>query len=168
MIVGSDIALLSSAFREAALSPDPSTQNGAILSLPYFRDGIVKGHNRIPYPLNQAPENYHNKEVKYTLIQHAERAVIYEAARLGVPTQGSTLYVPWFACTECAKAIIGAGIVRIVGDKRLFEKTTSRPEWKKTVDIGLAMLEEAGVEMDYLNVILKCPPIRFGGELFHP
>lgn len=46
---------------------------------------------------------------------HAERRVIYSAARYGVSTEGATMYVSWFPCVECAKAISQSGIKRIVG-----------------------------------------------------
>lgn len=46
--------------------------------------------------------------------QHAERDGISKAARLGIPLDGSTLYLSKFPCRECIKSIIQAGIIRVV------------------------------------------------------
>lgn len=45
---------------------------------------------------------------------HAEMNAICQAARHGVPLAGSTVYVTNMPCTTCAKALIAAGIVRVV------------------------------------------------------
>lgn len=45
---------------------------------------------------------------------HAEINAICQAARHGVILAGATAYVTNMPCTSCAKALIGAGIVRVV------------------------------------------------------
>ncbi len=45
---------------------------------------------------------------------HAEMNAITQAARNGVPIEGATAYVTNMPCTTCAKALIGAGIRRVV------------------------------------------------------
>jgi deoxycytidylate deaminase len=45
---------------------------------------------------------------------HAEMSAIADAARLGRPTKGTTLYSTTFPCHLCAKHIVGAGIDRVV------------------------------------------------------
>jgi deoxycytidylate deaminase len=52
--------------------------------------------------------------IEFTRCLHAEQAAIVNAARQGVQTQGSTLYTTTFPCHECAKFIVGAGIVQVV------------------------------------------------------
>jgi dCMP deaminase len=47
---------------------------------------------------------------------HAETNAIIQAALHGVSTKGATCYVTHFPCISCAKALINAGIVRIVYD----------------------------------------------------
>ena len=51
--------------------------------------------------------------IEFTRCLHAEQATIVNAARSGVSTQGATLYTTTFPCHECAKMIIGAGIVEV-------------------------------------------------------
>ena len=45
---------------------------------------------------------------------HAEMNSIIQAALHGVSTRGATCYVTHFPCINCTKALINAGIVRIV------------------------------------------------------
>ena len=67
---------------------------------------------------------------------HAEQNAIIQSARSGVSVDGGTIYVTCQPCSQCAKMLINAGIVRIVyrGDY---------PD-----DLALSMLEEAGVALD--------------------
>ena len=51
--------------------------------------------------------------IEFTRCLHAEQAAIVNAARAGVSTQGAILYSTTFPCHECAKMIIGAGIVEV-------------------------------------------------------
>ncbi len=45
---------------------------------------------------------------------HAETNAIIQAALHGVSTRGATCYVTHFPCINCAKALINAGIIRLV------------------------------------------------------
>ncbi len=45
---------------------------------------------------------------------HAEINAICQAARHGLPLVGATAYVTNLPCTNCAKALIAAGIVKVV------------------------------------------------------
>ncbi len=45
---------------------------------------------------------------------HAEQNAIIQAAKIGVSTEGSILYVTTQPCVICAKMLINAGIVKII------------------------------------------------------
>ena len=45
---------------------------------------------------------------------HAETNAIIQAALHGVSTRGATCYVTHFPCINCAKALVNAGIARLV------------------------------------------------------
>lgn len=51
---------------------------------------------------------------RYHFIEHAERAAIFEALRRGERLEGATIYCSRFPCSDCARAIISAGITRAV------------------------------------------------------
>ena len=154
-----DLLLLAEACRHAAEhSTDLQTQNGALL---VSRMGeIVVAANTMP-PIESKPERLERPQ-KYFYIEHAERNAIYTAARRGVCTEGATLYCPWFACADCARAIIQAGIVRVVGHMTPWLQTPDR--WKDSVRAADEMLDEAKVIRVYLEDELNVS-FKFDGEL---
>src|SRR5574343_222669 len=48
---------------------------------------------------------------------HAERNAVLQAARRGIMIDGSTCYCVWKPCLECLKALLGAGVRRVVYEK---------------------------------------------------
>lgn len=52
--------------------------------------------------------------LEYGRIVHAEMSAISDAARLGVPIAGGTLYCTTFPCHMCAKHIVAAGIDSVI------------------------------------------------------
>ena len=54
---------------------------------------------------------------KYFWIEHAERRVILKALRNGVDLEGGTIVVSLFPCSDCARAIIQAGITKVVAPR---------------------------------------------------
>jgi len=82
-----------------------------------------------------------DKSLSYRLVTrpevvHAELNALLKMARMGVACEGATMYVTDSPCFECAKAIIQAGISRVVYDR----------EYRITD--GLDLLREAGVEVE--------------------
>ncbi len=158
-----DSEYLLRAYEEAAASPDPSTQNGAVVVS--SEGGFVAACNGFPRGVSVSNERLARPE-KYDYMEHAERNVIYACAKYGYCTEDATMYAPWFACVDCARAIIQAGIVRVVGHQRMADETPDR--WKDTIATALAMLEEAGVEVAMVDGKLGGPRIRFNGEWWEP
>nr|MBT4247071.1 AAA family ATPase [Candidatus Woesearchaeota archaeon] len=63
---------------------------------------------------------------------HAEQNAICQAAKLGIPLEGSTLYCRMTPCYVCAKLIVNCGIIRVVAindyhasqeSKRIFKES---------------------------------------------
>jgi len=71
---------------------------------------------------------------------HAELNCICFAAKHGIGTEGTTLYVTHAPCLDCAKAIINAGIKEVL---YLKEYTPN----------GLRLLKEAQVDTKYYSII---------------
>lgn len=71
---------------------------------------------------------------------HAEQNAITQAARYGIPLEGSTLYCRMTPCRTCAMLIINCGIKRVVCEYRYHAGSESE-----------AMFEEAGIELSYFN-----------------
>jgi len=71
---------------------------------------------------------------------HAEQNAICQAAKLGIPLDGSTLYCKMTPCSTCAKLVINSGIKRVVCEKRYHQGMESEELFK-----------DAGVKLDILN-----------------
>lgn len=88
------------------------------------------------------------RPIKYRYTEHAERNAIYSAARAGVSTNCCTMYCTHAPCTDCARAVIQAGLNRIV-----YPSTGIIPTFTEDTVLALAMLSEADVAT-----------MAFGGE----
>ena len=129
----------------ASWSKDPSTKCGAVIT-----DGnllVSVGFNGFPKGIEDHEEDYHNRELKYEKVIHAEMNAILHANR---SLKGCTLYVyPFPPCARCATMIIQAGISKVV--------TLSPPEylierWGESLMITNKMFHEAKVDQIHLEV----------------
>lgn len=156
--------LMAAAIRAAALSPDPSTQNGALLATaggdPLWQTAQC---NEFPRGVKYKPERW-ERPLKYSIIEHAERNCIYSAARHGLATDGLTMFSPWAACTDCARSIIQGGIVELVT-----LPADPHATWDESIAIAMTMLEEAGVKVTFLDEPLpQVPVLRRNGKDWWP
>lgn len=138
--------VMEAAVAVATFSPDPSVQNGAVV---LDRDAAIAGWgcNRFPLFVDDTPGERWERPAKYLWVEHAERNAIYMAAKHGIPTAGGTLVCPWAACADCARAIIQAGIERLV---RFPMPHVDR--WSESIAVGEQMLTEARVEILELSM----------------
>ena len=143
----------------SAFSHDPRTQNAARLYEPDTGLFSSTGYNQVPSRLDPLDGRL-GASGKVIYVEHAERAAIYTAAREGFRTSGCEMHALWAACPECARAIICAGIVRVHTCAATFSATPKR--WKLTVMRGLAMLDEAGVDVVFHRDLGTT--IRFDGK----
>ncbi len=153
------------AYRYAALSADPSTQNGALILDENANVGRAASFNHIPLGLTASIERW-DRPTKHAWVEHAERSAIYEMARRGIATAGLTMVCPWAACAECARAIIESDIDHLVVHGPAMDHDDGR--WSESIELGHQMLREAGVEIHVLSEQLNCNPIRRDGQLFQP
>lgn len=56
-------------------------------------------------------------DLNLAICAHAEANAIGFCARHGISTRNTTIYLPCFPCSECAKLIVAAGIKEVVYDK---------------------------------------------------
>jgi dCMP deaminase len=129
----------------ASWSKDPSTKVGAVI---VGENGqiIAQGYNGFPRGVNDSDERYNDRPVKYKYVVHAEMNAILNALYNGASVRDATLYVHALpVCNECAKAIIQAGIKRVVMDTPVQER------WKESWDIAKTMFEEAGVVYSFIG-----------------
>jgi deoxycytidylate deaminase len=157
---------LEKAYKEALRSPDPSNQNGAVVVTP-LGNVVGQGCNEFLPNTEITDELLNNREKKLFYIEHSERNAIFSAVRneaIMAPV-GCTLVCPWFACSDCARAIVLNGITDVIGHKERMDLTPDR--WKASVDEGLAMLENNGVKLHFWSGKLDLDPILVNGELWY-
>ncbi len=156
--------LLALAYRVAKSSVDPSTQNGAIL---IQSDGSVRamGCNRLPDNIASKPERW-ERPLKYKVVEHAERNVIYKAARYGIATDGLIMVCPWAPCTDCARAIIQSGIKKLITHKQAYDR--SPDSWRVDIDLALSMLAEASIDVLMFDGFVGVPSLRHSGQVWNP
>jgi dCMP deaminase len=73
---------------------------------------------------------------------HAEQNAINNAARIGVATEGATLYCKMTPCYKCAQSIINAGIVRVVALQDYHGGARSKEIFKETGVVFELLKEE--------------------------
>jgi dCMP deaminase len=71
---------------------------------------------------------------------HAEQNAICEAARMGIPLFGATLYCTMTPCYTCAKMIINCGIKRVVSARGYHASARSKE-----------IFQEAGIDFSVLD-----------------
>ncbi len=71
---------------------------------------------------------------------HAEQNALIQAARIGVPVEGATVYCSMTPCAACAKMLINAGVKRIVCAKRYHAGEESEE-----------MFRQVGVELKFFD-----------------
>jgi dCMP deaminase len=158
------VAFLRVAYCLASIySHDPRTQLGAVL---VDDMGIIgAGVNCFPEGVDVTPDRLAGDN-KYSFMEHAERNAILSAARDGFSTAGSTLYCPWYACCDCARAIIQAGITRVVGHAQARDR--GNPAWQASITKGMDMFHEAGVRTEWYDGPIGGVEVRFNGEYWSP
>jgi deoxycytidylate deaminase len=137
--IENDIYWLQKCIEYSHISEDLSTKNCSIV-IPTDDQLFVSGVNNIPAKLFLKDRLHKPEKLKYTT--HAERKCIYNCAKLGRRTEGSTMYATWIACIPCANAIIEAGIKKVVS---LLTDVYDDSSWAQEVKEGTAMMEEAGL-----------------------
>lgn len=162
-MTSNDIMYLRMAYREAEKSPDTSTQNGAVI-LDSSGKYVSVGHNSPTIGFHV--EDQYVLGDKYAYTEHAERAAVFDAARYGVKTLGATMYCPWASCQDCARAIVCAGIKRLVRHADAMDKTPER--WHKSMLCGEMILLYGGVEIVEIEGPIGGPAVRLDGTLWTP
>jgi dCMP deaminase len=85
---------------------------------------LATGYNGAPKGLPHCPEHGGERNWPDGCLMaghcirslHAEQNAFLQAAMIGVPCKGATLYVTCLPCNTCAKMIVNAGIVKVIYD----------------------------------------------------
>jgi dCMP deaminase len=132
---------LSVADVAASWSKDRSTKVGCVI-VGEAGQILSTGYNGFPRGVIDDVDERHVRPEKYLWTEHAERNAIYNAARTGTSLVGSTLYVQWHPCADCARGIIQSGIRTVI-----LAQPVTLEGWTNSTDVAKIMFEEADVRV---------------------
>ncbi len=104
------------------------------------------GFNGFPRGIDDDVESRHERPTKYRWTEHAERNAIYNAARIGTPLEGCRMYIPWFPCMDCARAIVQCGISQLI----CTEPNSSDAQWAADFAEVPELLREGRVQIKFV------------------
>lgn len=130
-------------------SKDQSTQIGAVI-VGTNNEIRSTGYNSFPRGLDDNKPERQERPQKYDWIEHAERNTIYNAARVGIPIDGSVMYLTsGLPCCDCARAIINSGIQKVYCKKVC--TTKNHDKWAENQSRAYQMLQECGVYVEFYD-----------------
>ena len=129
----------------AGWSRDPSTKVGSVIVRP-DRTVAALGFNGFPRVMPDKPENYENREEKYSRVIHAEMNALLQARE---PVKGYTAYVTLLPCDRCLVHLAQAGIVRFVAP---ISPPEALERWGATFAKTRRYAAEMGLELVELKI----------------
>ena len=126
-------------------SKDPGTKVGCVLVSE--RRILSTGYNGFPQTISDDLERYIDREYKLSVTVHAEKNAILNAAKNGTKVEGSTLYVTFPPCSQCASAVIQAGVAKVVCP----DPVTAPERWRNNFIAANELFYEAGVQVFYYS-----------------
>ena len=133
----------------AKKSKDKHTQVGCVIVGP---DHEIRstGYNSLVRGLKDNVPTRLERPEKYKWIEHADRNAIYNAARMGTSVNNCTMYLPWYPCIDCARAIISAGITDLVIGRATFEERLKADTYIGDREVAITMFNECGVKVRFV------------------
>jgi dCMP deaminase len=128
-------------------SKDRSVQVGAVV-VGHDHEIRSTGFNGFPRWVRDDIEERHERPAKYIFTVHAEENSVLNAARIGTPLKGCSLYLNFIPppCNQCTRAIIQAGIIEVIGPPDIFPGVGKGVHYH-TDGVVLEMLAEADVDL---------------------
>lgn len=150
-----DEYFMSIAILSSMRSKDPHTKVGAcivstdhkVLSLGY--NGMPIGVDDEKIPWEGSDSGNPRLETKYPYVCHAELNAILNSKN---DLHGSTVYVTLFPCNECTKAIIQAGIRKIIYLSDKYHNTDDEVAARRMLDMA---------KVEYVQYEGTVPEIHF-------
>ena len=136
-------------------SKDPNTQVGACI-VSSDKKIIGVGYNGFPSGCSDDDLPWEREgewlDTKYPFVCHAELNAILNCNNASL-LKGATLYVALFPCNECAKAVIQAGIKKIVYLSDKYSDTDATKASKRMLDAAKVVYEP--LTSDKSELIIK-------------
>lgn len=135
-------------------SKDP-TPVGCVIAGP-ANEVRSTGYNGLPRGVDDRVPERLQRPGKYLWSEHAERNAIYNVARSGIPVEGCRIFVPWYPCVDCARAIIQCGLIELIA----IEPDWQDAKWGEDFRIAHQMFNECGLRVRFLDSDFLMPSIE--------
>lgn len=137
-------------------SYDPYRQVGAVIVNKYG-EIVAEGTNAPPSQLGMtriatSAAIDQDSNWKYFMLEHAERNAIFSARDHNHSLVGATMYVTLFPCSDCARAIVSAGISRIVISSKNANSIRDQ-KWEEHYLYAMKILNQSGLIVELYNEI---------------
>jgi dCMP deaminase len=139
---------LQLAAQVATWSKDRSTKVGAVLYNVETHATLLTSFNGLARGMDDKKDEYHARPAKYFYAEHAERNLIYFAARHGVRTEGLGIASSLYPCADCARAIVQAGLTELV----VVEPDWNDPRWGESFKVSRTILQAGGVTVHMTSI----------------
>lgn len=162
-----DCHFMTIVYTIASQSKDTSTKVGSVIVGPN-RDIRATGYNGAPRGFDDADPRLSRRPDKYLVTEHSERNSIYQCARNGTSCAGTSLYVSWMPCMDCARAIIQSGIARVVIHRQGNEIMQSQSsQWAASFEMAEQMMTRCRVAVEWYSAPLPGYVVgQFGGKRY--
>jgi len=131
-------------------SRDPGTKVGCVLVLD--KRILSVGFNGFPQNLSDSLDLYEDRDYKLAVTVHAEANAIMNAAKNGAKTQSCTAYVTFPPCSQCAAALIQAGVETVICP----DPADAPERWRASFKLANNMLYQSGVKLLYYSEADLC------------
>jgi dCMP deaminase len=145
-----DQRFMDLALHIAEWSKDRSTKVGCVIVGPQNEIRAI-GYNGFVRGTDDDNDDRHRRPDKYYWTEHAERNAIYHAALLGVSLRGCRMYLPWFPCIDCARAIVQSGIEELIG----VEPDISNEKWGADFSRAVELFKETDTKVRFYSLMGK-------------
>ncbi len=108
---------------------------------------LATGYNGFPATLSDSLDLYADREYKLSVVVHAEKNALFNAAKNGANTESCIAYVTFPPCSQCAAALIQAGVKVVVCP----DPASSPERWRTNFRIASDILVESGVRILYYS-----------------
>ncbi len=132
----------------ATWSKDRSRQVSAII-VDQRQVMVAMGWNGFPRGIDDNVEERHERPAKYLWTEHAERNAIYNAAANGTALMNCRMYLRWYPCADCARAIIQSGIWQVI----CVEPDWNDPTYGADFKVVKEMFTEAKISVMFVTGI---------------
>jgi dCMP deaminase len=149
-----DAKFLKLAMHIASWSKDQSSKVGAVIVGPN-NEIRSTGYNGFPRGARDGIASRSSRPDKYLWTEHAERNAIYNAARAGIALDGCSMYLPWFPCVDCARAIVQTGIKILVAAI----PDWNNQQWGLHFKVAKELFDEVSIELRLFDMRASFPDV---------